>query len=91
VCHKPNKIGQFTDIQLTVVISIGHFEFLLNEAKDLALGYLATVGALIGLFRHGECLAFNTRTMAITLGSQWGHCPSRHIKMMSIFCRSQAH
>jgi hypothetical protein len=66
VRHEPNEIGQLTDIQLTVVISIGHFEFLLNEAQDLVLGYLTAgiaVGVLIGLFGHSECLAFDVHQL----------------------------
>ena len=62
MCHEPNEIGQLTDIQLAVMISIGRFEFLLYESKDLVLCYFTAavaVGVLIKMFRHRECLAFN--------------------------------
>jgi hypothetical protein len=32
VCHEPKKIAKFSDVQLTVLISIGHLELRLNEA-----------------------------------------------------------
>jgi len=32
VCDEPKKIAKFRDVQLTILISIGHLELRLNEA-----------------------------------------------------------
>jgi hypothetical protein len=33
VRHEPKKIAEFRDVQLTVLISVGHLELCLNEAQ----------------------------------------------------------
>jgi hypothetical protein len=55
--YKAKKITQFRDVQLTILIAIGHLKFRLDEAQQLRLADLAVVfaGAVLSeLFRHVE-------------------------------------
>jgi hypothetical protein len=57
VRHEPKKISKLRDVQLTILISIGHLELRLNEAQQLSLADLAFVaaeGALVRVFGHSR-------------------------------------
>jgi hypothetical protein len=56
VCHEAKKITQFRDVQLAVLIAIGHLELRLDKTQQLSLAYLAVIAAsaLFGVFRHSE-------------------------------------
>jgi hypothetical protein len=57
VCHEAKKITQFRDIQLAVLIAVGHLKLRLDKMQQLSLAYfavVAAVGALSGVFRHSE-------------------------------------
>jgi hypothetical protein len=45
VCDPAKKIAEFRDVQLTILIAVGHLEFGLNEAQQLSLADLAFIVA----------------------------------------------
>jgi hypothetical protein len=57
VGHEPKESGQFGDVQLAVLIPIGHLEFGFEKAQQLSLAYravVATVGGLYQVVGHGR-------------------------------------
>jgi hypothetical protein len=59
VCHEAKKITQFRDVQLAVLIAIGHLKLRLDKTQQLRLAYFAVAAAASALFgvrvfRHTE-------------------------------------
>jgi hypothetical protein len=57
VCHEAKKITQFRDVQLTVLIAVGHLKLRLDKTQQLSLANFAVAAAasaLFGVFRHSE-------------------------------------
>jgi hypothetical protein len=56
MCDEAKKITQFRDVQLTVLIAIGHLKLRLDKTQQLSLAYfaVAAASALFGVFRHSE-------------------------------------
>jgi hypothetical protein len=57
VGHKPQKIAEFCDVQLTVSIPIRHLEFRFEKAQQLRLAHRAFVvaaGSFSGIVSHDQ-------------------------------------
>jgi hypothetical protein len=47
--NEPKEIAQFGDVQLAILIAVGHLEFSFEKAQQLSLAYRAFVGTVGGL------------------------------------------
>jgi hypothetical protein len=57
VCHEPEKIAQFRDVQLAILVPVGHLKLRLDKAQQLSLAYFAVIvaaAALSGTLHHAE-------------------------------------
>jgi hypothetical protein len=92
VCHPPKKIAEFRDVQLTILVSVGHLEFGFNEAQQLSLAdfaFIVAAGAFVTVVVHSRQPQKNasaphefkgeTFPCALPRGS---HCPVDRLKMV---------
>jgi hypothetical protein len=57
MCHETKKITQFRDVQLAVLIAVGHLKLCLDKAQQLSFAYFAVLAAgspLSGVFHRSE-------------------------------------